>query len=87
MRTVDINERFGCSYDKRFFKANTDGKAVDIKAPYKEIIKNGPGQKCNLKPELVARFIERIEQDNTIGRYGNPHEFDQLFAPRKGCLC
>lgn len=62
-------------------------EAVPVPEKLLEIIKKGPGHKCNFEPGVVERFVTWIERGRKTGKHGDPYLFEQRFGATKGCRC
>ena len=49
--------------------------AIDIPAEYRNIIKAGPGHKCNFDSLFVEGFVAWLEKSFMKGSSGDPHDF------------
>lgn len=49
--------------------------AIEIPEKFWEIIKTGPGHKCNFSVNMVNKFIEWLEESHTPGEHGKPYYY------------
>jgi len=60
--------------------------AIEIPEKFWEIIKKGPGHKCNFSVILVNEFIEWLEENYACGKQGEPYNYiEEPGNDEKGC--
>jgi Nucleotide modification associated domain 2 len=64
---------------------NFDKDAISIPERFWEIIKIGPGHKCNFSEDLATEFIAWLETNHNQGKNGNTHNFIDKPENEESC--